>query len=111
MINAGVSTNALLGACLIGYNGLVDTNFNLGPAPGNIVRVVVDSGTNIFVLGFWSSWNFVSDASGFAKLNPDGSRDNTFTPHQFVQQPLPKTHCARAAASGRLQCPVDCHQS
>lgn len=77
--NAGVSTNALRGMCLIGYDGLVNTNFNIGDGPGTVARVVVDSGTNIFALGNWTFWNADYELSGCVKLKSDGSRDFTFT--------------------------------
>ncbi len=77
--NAGVSTNALLGMCLINYNGLVDTNFNLGSGPGGVTRIVVDSGTNIFALGNWTFWNSEYELTGCVKLKLDGSRDTSFT--------------------------------
>ena len=77
--NAGISTNALFSLCLVNYSGQVDANFNAGPSPGGVSRIVVDSGTNIYALGFWTFWNGEYQTSGFVKLNPDGTRDLSFT--------------------------------
>lgn len=80
--NAGISTNALTGVCLVNYSGLVDPSFSVGTGAdggGGVTRIVVDSGTNIYALGFWLSWNSVPESTGFVKLNTNGTRDMSFT--------------------------------
>jgi hypothetical protein len=95
--NAGVSTNARSAACLIGYNGLVDTNFNIGVGPGAIARMVVDSGTNIYALGTWTFWGSDYELTGCVKLKSDGSRDLTFS-----SPSLSNARFMRSIAPGRL---------
>ena len=80
--NAGISTNALTGVCLVNYSGVVDPSFSVGTGAdggGGVTRIVVDSGTNIYALGFWLSWNSGPESTGFVKLNTNGTRDVGFT--------------------------------
>lgn len=79
--NAGLSTNAVSYLCLVNYAGVFDSSFTVGGAPnGAISRIVVDSGTNIFVLGSFNYWNGVPNSQGFVKLNTNGTQDPGFTP-------------------------------
>jgi hypothetical protein len=83
--NAGISTNAVTYLCLVNYSGVFDPSFSVGNAPnGGISRIVVESGTNIYVLGTFNYWNGVPNNPGFVKLNLNGTQDPSFTPFQLA---------------------------
>ncbi|MEI9866005.1 MAG: hypothetical protein WDN00_15925 [Limisphaerales bacterium] len=81
IINPGISTNAAKCVCLVDYSGKYDPSFSVGTGPISLVtKIVVESGTNIYVQGLFSFWNG-NPASGFVKLNPPMARSTrTFPP-------------------------------
>lgn len=65
-------------------DGSLDTTFNIGTGPGgfslSLNTICLQADGKILVGGQFQSWDVISNVGRIARLNPNGSYDNTFTP-------------------------------
>jgi hypothetical protein len=74
---AGASTPRLAKLALA--SGVRDTSFSIGSGPSHEVYSVVYSNSSLYIGGIFTSYNGLATAKYFAKINPDGSLDSSFT--------------------------------
>ena len=76
----GLSANRII---RLNSNGSLDASFNTGTGPNSVINTITSIGNNKFLIGGnFTTYNGTS-INKIAKINFDGSLDNTFTPNNI----------------------------